>query len=184
MTEENPTTPQSGTGRRSRQGASPPAGGQPATADTEQQAGTEGTTGTAVAERDLQADTPEGVTEDENTGLMVPEGNAPGPEPLTNPTIAVADTREFIPKADRGTYIGDVQARDNTVEVPDDFHLLADAELGESVEVDGEPVEFFQVVGSTGALALRLNGATHIFNPEQTKALAREVRAVSTNVVT
>jgi hypothetical protein len=140
---------------------------------------------TAVAERPATAGaTPEGTVEDPNTGLQVPEGNAPAPEPVTNPTVAVADTREFIPKADRGTYIGDVQARDNTVEVPDDFHLLADAELGESVEVDGEPVEFFQVVGSTGALALRLNGATHIFNPEQTKALAREVRAISTNVVT
>lgn len=127
-----------------------------------------------------------GIVEDAQ-GIPRPEGDAPPPEPVTQPAVSAVDLRPRLEPKDRATYLGPVNARDDQVEVPDDFHLFAGSDGDrdqETVELKGKAVEVFQVVASNGALALRVDGDTFIFNPEQTRALMRDVHGASTNVVT
>lgn len=131
--------------------------------------------------------TPEGVHEDPNTGIPAPEDNAPGPEPVESPTVTAIDLRPRIEPKDRATFLGPVNARDGDVDVPDEYNLYgsSDGERdSESVELDGTPVEVFQVVATNGALALRVGGDTFTFDAEMARALARDVRAAQGNVVT
>ena len=82
-------------------------------------------------------------------------------------------------RADRGTYISPPVRRNDDSDVPDEFVDMPD----ESTEVEGEPVEVFQVISSSGALALRLDGQVFILNPQQAQAFQGHIKAGLMNVV-
>jgi hypothetical protein len=128
--------------------------------------------------------TPEGVHEDPNTGVPAPEGNAPGPEPVDNPVVTAVNTRPRIEPRDRATYLGPVNARTADTDIPDDFVLFGSDEDDDPVDLGGDSVDVFQVVATNGALALRVDGGTYVFDAEMARALARDVRAAQGNVVT
>jgi hypothetical protein len=108
-----------------------------------------------------------------------PEGNAPGAEPPEQPVIGIVDNRVHLKPADRGTYVGPPVARNADVDIPDEFVSLPE----ETEELTGTPVDVFQVIASSGAVALRLDGEVYVFNREQSRALGNEASGALGNVV-
>lgn len=96
---------------------------------------------------------------------------APAPEP---PKI---EDMEFNPR-DNAVFVGPANVANPDVEIPDDsYDKLAAVPDDEDVEpVTGTPVEFFQVLGSSGAVVLRFDGATVALDANQAIALTKDLK--------
>lgn len=143
--------------------------------------------------RQRDAATTAGVTEDSEgvrkdpDGTLVPEENAPGPEPVEAPTITAVDLRPRIEPRDRATYLGAIHTRHPDIDVPEDFQMFGDSDGerdAETVELDGKPVDVFQVIGTNHNIVFRFDGQTFVLDSEQSRGLSVDLHGVLGNVVT
>lgn len=128
----------------------------------------------------------EGVTRDPS-GVLVPEGNAPGPSYEDDPQISAIDLRPRIEPRDRATYLGAVHKRDDDVDVPDEFQMFGESDGerdAEVVELDAKGVEVFQVIGTNHQIVFRFDDQTVVLSAEQSRAFVTDLQGVLTNVVT